>query len=279
MTTYAIGDLQGCYDVLARLLDHIKFDPAQDHLWFCGDLVNRGGQSLETLNLVYSLRERSTVVLGNHDMSLLAIAQRSEGDQNKVNPDLHRVLFSPERDELIGWLTRQKLFHVDRNLGFAMVHAGLSPKWTLDIAAARAREVEKILQSDQAARHLKAMYGNQPNWSPKLNGTDRFRAIVNIFTRMRYCTPNGRIGFEEKGKPGTQQPGFYPWFSTPGHAQRELPIVCGHWSTLGLFMGLGIYAIDTGAVWGGTLTALELGPALRIHQVPGRSDGFSKNRD
>jgi bis(5'-nucleosyl)-tetraphosphatase (symmetrical) len=279
MTTYAIGDLQGCYDVLARLLDHIKFDPAQDHLWFCGDLVNRGGQSLETLKLVHSLRERSTVVLGNHDMSLLAIAQRSEADQNKVNPDLHRVLFSPERDALVGWMTQQKLFHVDRNLGFAMVHAGLSPKWTLDMASARAREVEKILQSDQSARHLKAMYGNQPNWSPKLNGTDRFRAIVNIFTRMRYCTPNGRIGFEEKGKPGTQQPGFYPWFSTPGHAQRELPIVCGHWSTLGLFMGLGIYAIDTGAVWGGTLTALELGPALRIHQVPGRSDGFSKSRD
>jgi bis(5'-nucleosyl)-tetraphosphatase (symmetrical) len=212
-------------------------------------------------------------------MSLLAIAQRSEADQNKVNPDLHRVLFSPERDALIGWLTGQKLFHVDRTLGFAMVHAGLSPKWTLDMASAHAREVEKILQSDQAARHLKAMYGNLPIWSPKLNGTDRFRAIINIFTRMRYCTPNGRIGFEEKGKPGTQQPGFYPWFSTPGHAQRDLPIVCGHWSTLGLFMGLGIYAIDTGAVWGGTLTALELGPSLRIHQVPGRSDGFSKSRD
>jgi bis(5'-nucleosyl)-tetraphosphatase (symmetrical) len=270
MTTYAIGDLQGCHDVLARLLDHVKFDPSQDRLWFCGDLVNRGGQSLETLKLIYSLREQCTIVLGNHDMSLLAIAQRSEADQNKVNPDLHRVLFSPERDTLIAWLRQQKLFHVDNTLGFAMVHAGLSPKWTLDMALARAREIEKILQSDAAGRYLKAMYGNQPNWSPKLNGTDRFRAIVNIFTRMRYCTPNGRIGFEEKGRPGTQQPGFYPWFSVPGHAQRELPIVCGHWSTLGLFMGLGVYAIDTGAVWGGTLTALELGPALRIHQVQGR---------
>ena len=276
MTTYAIGDLQGCYDVLARLLDHLKFDPSQDHLWFCGDLVNRGGQSLETLKLIHSLRAQSTVVLGNHDMSLLAIAHRSEADQHKVNQDLHRVLFSPERDELIGWLKHQKLFHADYDLGFAMVHAGLSPKWTLKMAQARALEIEAILQGDQAARYLKSMYGNQPNWSPKLSGNERFRAIVNIFTRMRYCTPNGRIGFEEKGKPGTQQAGFYPWFSVPGHAERELPIVFGHWSTLGLFMGLGVYAIDTGAVWGGSLTALELGPQLRIHQVPGRSDGFNK---
>lgn len=276
MTTYAIGDLQGCYDVLARLLDHVKFDPSQDNLWFCGDLVNRGGQSLETLKLIHSLRTQSTVVLGNHDMSLLAIAHRSEADQHKVNQDLHRVLFSPERDELIDWLKRQKLFHADYDLGFAMVHAGLSPKWTLNMAQARALEIEAILQGDQAARYLKSMYGNQPNWSPKLSGNERFRAIVNIFTRMRYCTPNGRIGFEEKGKPGTQQAGFYPWFSVPGHAERELPIVFGHWSTLGLFMGLGVYAIDTGAVWGGSLTALELGPQLRIHQVPGRSDGFNK---
>jgi len=276
MTTYAIGDLQGCYDVLARLLEHLKFDPARDRLWFCGDLVNRGGQSLETLKLIHSLREQSTVVLGNHDMSLLAIAHRNEADQHKVNQDLHRVLFSPERDQLIGWLKCQKLFHADAGLGFAMVHAGLSPKWTVAMAQAHAREIETILQGEQAGRYLKGMYGNQPNWSPKLTGNERFRAIVNIFTRMRYCTPNGRIGFEEKGKPGTQQAGFYPWFSVPGHAERELPIVFGHWSTLGLFMGLGVYAIDTGAVWGGSLTALELGPQLRIHQVPGRSDGFSK---
>lgn len=276
MTTYAIGDLQGCYDVLARLLEHLKFDPSKDRLWFCGDLVNRGGQSLETLKLVHSLREQSTVVLGNHDMSLLAIAHRHEADQHKVNTDLHRVLFSPERDALIDWLKGQKLFHMDDDVGFAMVHAGLSPKWTLEMASARAREIEAILQGKDAGRYLKSMYGNHPNWSPKLNGPDRFRAIVNIFTRMRYCTPNGRIGFEEKGRPGTQQPGYYPWFSVPGHAERTLPIVCGHWSTLGLFMGLGIYAIDTGAVWGGSLTALELGPERRVHQVAGREAGFSK---
>ena len=126
------------------------------------------------------------------------------------------------------------------------------------------------MRADGYRRLLKNMYGDKPAWNPKLTGPDRFRATVNVFTRMRYCTPGGRIGFEEKGRPGTQKPGLYPWFEVPGHAARELPVVCGHWSTLGLFMGLGVYAIDTGAVWGGKLTALELGHELRLHQVPGR---------
>ena len=270
MATYAIGDLQGCHDALQRLLDKLRFDPARDRLWFCGDLVNRGGQSLETLRLVHSLAAQSEVVLGNHDLSLLAIAQRSEADQAKVNPDLRRVLFAPDRDVLIDWLRHREFLHVDRALGFAMVHAGLAPKWTLRIAEARAREVEQQLRSDGYRKLLRNMYGDKPAWHQNLSGPDRFRAIVNVFTRMRYCTPGGRIGFEEKGRPGTQKPGLYPWFDVPGHAPRELPMVCGHWSTLGLFMGLGIYAIDTGAVWGGRLTALELGSELRLHQVSGR---------
>ena len=270
MRTFAIGDLQGCYDALQRLLEKIRFDPAKDRLWFCGDLVNRGGQSLETLRLIHSLAIHSTVVLGNHDLSLLAISERSQDDQRRVNPDLQRVLFAEDRDLLIDWLRQQKLLHVDRKLGFAMVHAGLAPKWTLKLAEARAREVEEQLRGDGYRKFLKNMYGDKPAWNPKLTGNERFRAIINAFTRMRYCTPSGRIGFEEKGRPGTQKPGLYPWFSVPGHAPRELPLVCGHWSTLGLFMGLGVYAIDTGAVWGGRLTALELGQELRLHQVPGR---------
>jgi bis(5'-nucleosyl)-tetraphosphatase (symmetrical) len=270
MATYAIGDLQGCYDALQRLLEKIRFDPAKDRLWFCGDLVNRGGQSLETMRLVHSLAAHSTVVLGNHDLSLLAIAQRSEVDQAKVNPDLRRLLFAEDRDLLIDWLRQQKFLHVDRTLGFGMVHAGLAPKWTLKLAEARAQEAELLLRSDGFKKLLKNMYGDKPVWNPKLTGPDRFRAIVNVFTRMRYCTPGGRVAFEEKGRPGTQKPGLYPWFDVPGHAPRELPMVCGHWSTLGLFMGLGIYGIDTGAVWGGKLTALELGQELRLHQVSGR---------
>ncbi len=276
MTTWAIGDLQGCYDPLQRLLEKIRFDPAKDRLWFCGDLVNRGGQSLETLRLVHSLSIHSTVVLGNHDLSLLSIAERRETDQRKVNPDLQAVLFAPDRDVLIKWLRSQNLMHVDRTIGWAMLHAGLMPKWTIPIAEARAREVEARLHAPDYDRLLRNMYGDRPAWSPKLKGMDRDRAIINVFTRLRYCTPRGRIAFDVKGAPGSQLPGLYPWFSAPGSAKRDLRIVCGHWSTLGLMIGVGVHAIDTGCVWGGPLTALELvpeGEALRIVQVPGRQKG------
>jgi bis(5'-nucleosyl)-tetraphosphatase (symmetrical) len=271
MAVWAIGDLQGCYDATQRLLERLAFDPARDSLWFCGDLVNRGGQSVETLRLVHSLRANSVVVLGNHDLSLLAISERREEDQRKVNHDLQGVLFAPDRDELIGWLRTQKLLHVDRSLGWMMVHAGIAPKWTTAMAERHAREVEERLQSDQRARLLKNMYGDKPAWHPKLTGVDRYRAIINIFTRLRYCTPRGRISFEDKGVPGTQPPGFYPWYEVPGRVERDLKVVCGHWSTLGLFIGHGVHAIDTGAVWGGKLTALQLDTdELRVVQVPGR---------
>jgi bis(5'-nucleosyl)-tetraphosphatase (symmetrical) len=271
MAIWAIGDLQGCYDTTQRLLERLRFDPAVDRLWFCGDLVNRGGQSLETLRLVHSLRDQAAVVLGNHDLSLLAIGERREEEQRKVNPDLQRVVLAEDRDALLGWLRRQKLAHVDRSIGWMMVHAGLAPKWTTQMAERHAREVEERLQSDQYARLLRNMYGDGPAWNPRLGGVDRQRAIINVFTRMRYCSPRGRISFEDKGVPGTQPAGLYPWYEVPGRAERDLRIVCGHWSALGLFLGHGVHAIDTGAVWGGKLTALQLDTdELRVVQVPGR---------
>jgi bis(5'-nucleosyl)-tetraphosphatase (symmetrical) len=271
MAVWAIGDLQGCYGITQRLLEKIRFDPAQDRLWFCGDLVNRGGESLETLRLVHSLREQSIVVLGNHDLSLLAISERSVDDQRKVNQDLQRILFADDRDTLIGWLRDRPLLHSDRTLGWMMLHAGLAPKWTSTHAERHAREVERRLQGDGRRKLLRNMYGDFPVWSPALRGVERERAIINIFTRMRYCSTRGRIAFNEKGAPGTQVPGLYPWYAVPGHVERDLKIVCGHWSTLGLFIGHGVHAIDTGAVWGGKLTALQLDTdELRIVQVPGR---------
>ncbi|MEG3048851.1 MAG: symmetrical bis(5'-nucleosyl)-tetraphosphatase, partial [Thermomonas sp.] len=242
MATWAIGDLQGCYDVTQRLLEKIRFDPAVDRLWFCGDLVNRGGQSIETLRLVHSLREVSHVVLGNHDLSLLAIGERSPDEQRKVNPDLQGVLFADDARELLDWLRMRELAHVDRKLGWMMVHAGLAPKWTTQLAEKHAREVESRLHGDNYRRVLKNMYGDSPEWSPRLGGSERDRAIINIFTRMRYCSPRGRIAFEHKGEPGTQPPGLYPWYSVPGRATRDLKIVSGHWSTLGLFVGQGVHA-------------------------------------
>jgi bis(5'-nucleosyl)-tetraphosphatase (symmetrical) len=271
MAVWAIGDLQGCYGPTQRLLEKLRFDPARDRLWFCGDLVNRGGESLETLRLVHSLRDNVVSVLGNHDLSLLAIAERSPADQRKVKPDLQSVLFAQDRDVLLDWLRVQPLVHVDRGLGWMMVHAGLAPKWTTAIAEQHAREIERKLRGEQARTLLRNMYGDQPVWSPNLRGSDRDRAIINVFTRMRYCSPRGRIAFQEKGTPGTQQPGLYPWYEVPGRAERDLKIACGHWSSLGLFIGHGVHALDTGAVWGGPLTALQLDTdGLNIVQVPGR---------
>lgn len=259
MATWAIGDVQGCHDELARLLEKIRFDPSADTLWFCGDLVNRGGQSLAVLRLITSLGERTIAVLGNHDLSLLAIAERNEAEQAKVNPELREVLFAPDRDALLDWLRARPLLHVDRTLDFMLVHAGLAPRWTVDRAENAAREVELVLRGDGARRLLLSMFGNKPDlWHPRLQGQERLRAAINVLTRMRYCDVRGRIAYREKGPPGTQRPGLYPWFEVPGHAARDIRIVCGHWSTLGRFAGLGVHAIDGGCVWGGELIALRL---------------------
>ena len=259
MAVWAIGDLQGCHEELTRLIDKLRFDPANDTLWFCGDLVNRGGQSLAVLRTVKALGERAIVSLGNHDLSLLAIAERKREDQARVNPELREILFAPDRDELLGWLRQQKLLHVDRTLGCAMVHAGLFPRWTIPQAEELAREIEDKLRGDGYRRLMKQLFGNKPDlWTPKLRGIDRWRAGINVFTRMRYCDVRGRIAFADKGAPGTQRPGLYPWFEVPGQVKRDLKVVCGHWSTLGRFAGLGVHAIDTGCVWGGWLTALRL---------------------
>ena len=259
MATYAIGDIQGCHDELCRLLEKLNFDSANDTLWFCGDLVNRGGQSLAVLRLVKSFGDRAVVVLGNHDLSLLSIAERSPADQEKVNPELREVLFASDRNELLDWLRTRPLLHVDHALNFMLIHAGLAPRWTVERAEHAAREVELRLRSDTASSLLRAMFGNRPDqWSPRLQGLDRLRATINVLTRMRFCDIRGRIAYQEKGAPGTQKPGLYPWFEVPGHAKRDLRIVCGHWSTLGRFQGMGVYAIDGGCVWGGELIALRL---------------------
>jgi bis(5'-nucleosyl)-tetraphosphatase (symmetrical) len=259
VAVYAIGDVQGCYDELSRLLEKIRFDSARDTLWFCGDLVNRGGQSLAVLRLVQSFGKSALVVLGNHDLSLLAVAEREEADQAKTNAELREVLFASDRNTLLDWLRTRPLLHVDRALGFVLVHAGLAPRWTLDRAERVAREVEERLAGEGAKRLLLSMFGNKPDmWNPRLRGTDRLRATINVMTRLRYCDVRGRIAYHEKGTPGTQKPGLYPWFEVPGRIRYELPIVCGHWSTLGRFAGMGVYAIDGGCVWGGELIALRL---------------------
>ena len=259
MAVYAIGDVQGCYDELAQLLEKIRFDSSRDTLWFCGDLVNRGGQSLAVLRQVQSFGKSAICVLGNHDLSLLAIAERSQEAQAKANPELREILFAPDRDSLLNWLRARPLLHIDRTLNFALVHAGFAPGWTLERAERAAREVETRLAGDGGKRLLLAMFGNKPDiWSPKLRGIERLRATINVMTRLRFCDVRGRIAYDEKGAPGSQKPGLYPWFEVPGRKPYETRIICGHWSTLGRFQGMGIYAIDGGCVWGGELIALRI---------------------
>jgi bis(5'-nucleosyl)-tetraphosphatase (symmetrical) len=258
MAVYAIGDVQGCYDRLQALLDSIRFDPTVDRLWFVGDLVNRGGQSLETLRFIKQLGDAAVAVLGNHDLHLIAQEVKPER-QRQRNPDLRRILEADDARELLDWLRHRPLLHHDPKLNFVTVHAGLAPQWTLDAAKQHAERVERELRGSDWKSVMLRMYGNEPTgWSRKLKGLRRTRAAINIFTRMRYVDPQGRIQFEAKGPPGTQPVGFYPWFEVPGGKPRNFRMVTGHWSALGLFQGLGVYSIDTGCVWGGRLTALRL---------------------
>jgi bis(5'-nucleosyl)-tetraphosphatase (symmetrical) len=263
MAVYAIGDIQGCYDELQALLAQLAFDPAQDRLWFAGDLVNRGPKSLETLRYVRELGDAAVTVLGNHDLHLIAAA--SGHAPKNDDHTLDAVLTAPDRDELIEWLCHRPLLHHDATLGFTLLHAGLPPQWDLALAQACASEVEAVLRGPRRQEFLERMYGNKPRkWKQDLAGIDRLRFITNCFTRMRFCDKKGRLDLKSKGAPGSQPPGQMPWFSVPGRASRDLNIVFGHWSTLGECNEPGVYPIDTGCLWGGTLTA------LRIDETPQR---------
>ncbi|MGA7800761.1 MAG: symmetrical bis(5'-nucleosyl)-tetraphosphatase [Gammaproteobacteria bacterium] len=267
MATYAIGDVQGCFDELQALLDKIRFDPAADRLWFCGDLVNRGPKSLEVLRFVRELGARAVTVLGNHDLHLVAVAR----DPGCANPKdtLVPVLEAPDCTELIDWLRELPLVHHDAELGFTMVHAGLVPQWDLQTALRCSAELQAVLQGEDCGVFLDHMYGNQPRaWSDDLRGWARLRFITNCCTRLRYCDDQGRLALKAKGPPGSQPPGYRPWFEIPHRASRGLRIVFGHWSTLGRTDAAGIFSLDTGCVWGGELTALRLDGAPQRVSLP-----------
>jgi len=259
MTTYVIGDIQGCYDELIALLDHIGFNAEHDHLWFVGDLVNRGPKSLETLRYLKSLGDRVTCVWGNHDLHLLAIAFGNDSKAHK-SETLNAILSAPDREELIEWLRSQKLAHFDAELGYGMVHAGLSPEWTFDDALRYAAEVEAIIHSDSATDFFADMYGSKPNrWDASLTGMERHRYITNCFTRLRYCKTDGSFSMKEKLAPEqVDDKKLIPWFRHPQRQSTETRIVFGHWSTLGYRNENNTWSIDSGCLWGGQLTAIAL---------------------
>lgn len=271
MATYAIGDVQGCFKQLKQLLKHINFDPSADRLRFAGDLINRGPRSLEVLRFVRDLGDSATSVLGNHDLHLLAVAN---GHRKASKSDtLQDILEAEDCDELLAWLQRLPLMHENPSSGLVMVHAGLSPQWSLETARACARELEAVIQGPKLQGFLKHMYGTEPlRWEKNLKGYDRLRYITNAFTRMRYCRKDGSLDFQEKKPPGRQAKGLLPWFAVPGRRNLGVPIVFGHWATLqiekDLDPGYDVHHVDTGCVWGGTLTALREDDG-QVFSVPG----------
>ncbi|HMM46047.1 MAG TPA: symmetrical bis(5'-nucleosyl)-tetraphosphatase [Candidatus Macondimonas sp.] len=262
MACYAVGDLQGCLDPLQRLLERLRFEPGTDVLWLTGDLVNRGPQSLECLRFVRALGDSAVTVLGNHDLHLLSLHARGVAGAAKADPTLLPVLRAPDRDELMDWLLHRPLLHHDTALGYTLVHAGLPPPWDLATAQGCATEVAAVLTGNDGAAFLHDMYGDQPDrWSGGLTDLARWRFTINALTRMRYCTPDGRIDLRAKGPPHAVAPPLRPWFDVHPPAALGLKVVFGHWSTLGAVARGGAYGLDTGCVWGGSLTALRLDAA------------------
>ena len=258
--TVAIGDVQGCFDCLRSLVAKVDADHGapgrMPRLWLVGDLVNRGPKSLATLRWAIANEDRITVVLGNHDLHLLAAAAG-------IRP-LHRsdtldaILAAPDAAALIDWVRRRPLAHYEH--GHLMVHAGVLPQWSAQRTLELAAEVQEVLAGPRWIDFLRVMYGNEPaRWSDSLAGADRLRVIVNALTRLRFCTPDGTMEFKAKQGPDTPPAGHLPWFDAPGRASADTTVVFGHWSALGLLMRPNLIALDTGCVWGGALTAVDLG--------------------
>jgi len=255
MATLAIGDVQGCYDQLMRLLERAGFDERRDVLWFVGDLINRGPRSAQTLRFAKRLGERQATVLGNHDLTLLSVAAGIKKPHHGDTFD--EILNAPDRDELVDWLRHQKMMHAEG--GNAMVHAGLLPQWSIAQALALAREVEAALQGPDHREFLRHMYGNEPaRWRDDLVGYDRLRVVVNAMARLRLVKPDGTMEFSHKtGLAGTPA-GYLPWYDVPGRASRGTRVLFGHWAALGLLQRDDVVCLDSGCVWGRALSALRL---------------------
>ena len=264
MAIYAVGDIQGCYQSLQRLLDQVNFDPAADRLWAVGDLVNRGPESLKTLRFLKSLGSQFTAVLGNHDLHLLAL---SEGIKNPAKaPTLQQVLEAPDCAELLGWLSKWPLAHFEtvNECDYLMVHAGIPPNWSIKQTLNRSREVAEVLQGASRTEFLREMYGDLPDqWHSSISGYERLRLITNSLTRMRFCSAKGALELMTKSGPQTAPGGYQPWFSYPRKTDKNTHIIFGHWAALDgdtgdSALGSRIHALDTGCVWGKQLTMMRL---------------------
>jgi len=276
MAVYAIGDVQGCRDELDTLLARLTFDASRDRLWFVGDLVNRGPRSLDTLRLVKSLGDAAIAVLGNHDLHLLAIA-RGGADWREGDEGLRPIVEAPDSNELLDWLQARPLLHHDPQLGVSLLHAGLPPQWSLQTAESCALEVQRRLLGEKAGQLYERMYGNEPDtWRDDLDGWDRIRFTINAFTRLRVCDAGtGRMVLKFKGAPVDAPRGTQPWFRIPWRKSAGERLVFGHWSAMGYVNEDHVLGLDTGCVWGGTLTGQRIDTnAAKPVQVASHSAGL-----
>ncbi|WP_281647567.1 symmetrical bis(5'-nucleosyl)-tetraphosphatase [Parendozoicomonas sp. Alg238-R29] len=262
MTTYAVGDIQGCYSVLRRALDTVDFDESKDKLWVAGDMVNRGPENLATLRYLKSLGKQCIAVLGNHDLHLLAIAAGARTP--KRSDTIQDVLDAPDRDELIHWVKHRPVVHYSEKKSCLMVHAGIPPIWSEKKALKRAAELEEAIRGSNSDEFFHHMYGNEPNiWSKGLEGTDRLRVIANYFTRMRFCNARAELELIQKGD--LPPPGFAPWFLHDHKHSKKTTVIFGHWAALeGRVFEDGYEALDTGCVWGGSLTVMRIKDRVRF---------------
>jgi bis(5'-nucleosyl)-tetraphosphatase (symmetrical) len=264
MALYLIGDVQGCDAALGRLIEKIEFSPSRDTLYLLGDLVNRGPDSHRVLRRLMGYGESARSLLGNHDLSLLAVAHGRRAPHR--NDTMDKVLLAPDRGEMIEWLRRQRM--AIRGHGLLMVHGGVLPQWDAMQAMLLAAEVEEVLRGPGLVDFLSEMYGNEPaQWDDSLTGGARLRVIVNALTRLRFCTPEGKMNLKVSGGLHEAPPGYLPWFDVPGRKTAGTPIAFGHWSTLGFLQRPDIISMDTGCVWGGCLSALRLGPFGAGHEL------------
>ena len=272
LPVFVIGDLQGCRGELDLLLDRIEAKAPRARLVFVGDLVNRGPDSLGCLRRIRAMADRAQIVLGNHDLHLLAVAN---GIRPRGRSDtLEALLAAPDLHDLLQWLRQQPLSLMAE--GHLIVHAGVLPQWTTEQTLALADELSTVLRGSDWLDFLAQMYGNEPaQWHDDLQGADRLRCIVNALTRLRFCTVQGEMEFTSKEGPEKPPAGYMPWFDVPERLTQETPIVFGHWSTLGLILRPNIIGLDTGCVWGGKLSALRLSDRKLVqvdcpqHQHPG----------
>jgi len=269
MATYIVGDIQGCYDALQRLLDKIRFDPAADELWSPGDIVNRGKQSLETLRLLESLGDRFTMTLGNHDLYLLREHWRFPGG-GSANHEIDAILHAPDGESLIRWLRERPMAFWSPEHRLLMVHAGVIPQWSLEETLACAAEVEGVLRSERIDRFFaKSSKSGVRRWEEDLRGWRRRRLIATILTQIRFCDENGKILASASGPPGSQPAPYKPWFKHKHRKTRNVTVAFGHWAALGLYRKKGVLGLDSGCVWGGRLSAIRL-EDRQLFQVPGK---------